>query len=379
MARSLICLSPGLFGFKTLGSYEYFCHVEAALRARFSDAGRDVRVVVVDVHPTASIRRRAQRLEAAIARHSDGAARIHLVGHSTGGLDARLVASPTVNLSGNHAQPTWRPRLASVTTMNTPHYGTPMASFFATVSGQRLLYALSALTVVALSLGAPPLALTSSLVAAFGRVDNLLGIELGLVDRFTESVVRLLDDAASVELRAFLKQLRDDQGAIIQLSPEAMDLFVAGIEDDPSIACHSVASYAPPPEARYFAKALLSPWAHLSAPIFAAMYRITALESRVYPCAAPAEACEPQLLSRLGYLPPEGASDGVVPLRSQVWGELLWAGLGDHLDVVGHFGGGGDSRLRHVDWLSSGSRFDASRFGDLIDAMAQAMLRAEAR
>ena len=49
--------------------------------------------------------------------------------------------------------------------MNTPHYGTPLASFFATVNGQRVLYALCAFTFIALSLGAPPLAAASVLVA----------------------------------------------------------------------------------------------------------------------------------------------------------------------------------------------------------------------
>jgi len=44
----------------------------------------------------------------------------------------------------------WISRLASITTMNTPHYGTPLATFFATVSGQRLLYAMSAVTVMAI-------------------------------------------------------------------------------------------------------------------------------------------------------------------------------------------------------------------------------------
>ena len=102
-----------------------------------------------------------------------------------------------------------------------------MASFFATVSGQRMLGALSALSVAALKLGGPPLALSSSLIAAFGRIDDLVGVQMKLVDRLTEDLVRLLDDASSADLRAFMHLLRDDQGAIIQLTPEAMDLFLS--------------------------------------------------------------------------------------------------------------------------------------------------------
>ena len=79
------------------------------------------------------------------------------MGHSTGGLDARLLASPAC-ISRSIGTLRWMPRLASVTTLNTPHFGTPLASFFATVSGQRMLYAISALTVIALTLGGPPLA-----------------------------------------------------------------------------------------------------------------------------------------------------------------------------------------------------------------------------
>ena len=75
------------------------------------------------------------------------------------------------------------------TTINTPHFGTPLASFFATVSGQRLLYALTALTVIGLKLGAPPLALTSSLVAAFGQLDSTFGLELRIMDGLTDRII----------------------------------------------------------------------------------------------------------------------------------------------------------------------------------------------
>ena len=159
-----------MFGFSTLGSYHSFCHVEAGLRRRYQAVGKGVQVHIIDVHPTASIRRRGRKLVQVIDETYDGHGAIHLVGHSTGGLDARLVASPTMNVSGALTTPRWAGAIRSVTTMNTPHFGTPLASFFATLSGQRLLYALSALTVAVLKLGRPPLALTSSLVAAFSGI-----------------------------------------------------------------------------------------------------------------------------------------------------------------------------------------------------------------
>jgi triacylglycerol lipase len=73
------------------------------------------------------------------------------------------------------------------------------------------------------------------------------------------------------------------------------------------------------------------------------------------------------------------ANDGVVPIRSQVWGKLVWAGHGDHLDVLGHFGGKAEaSPVPHVDWLCSGSDFDRARFDSLMDAIAHGLLAAKA-
>src|SRR5436190_7580012 len=98
-----IYLSPGMFGFGRLASYDYFGHFERAISERIVAAGGEVRIFVLDSSPTASIRRRAVRLAETIASTCDvpsaDGGPIHLVGHSTGGLDARLVAAPGVSLA----------------------------------------------------------------------------------------------------------------------------------------------------------------------------------------------------------------------------------------------------------------------------------------
>ncbi len=99
--KTRVYLSPGMFGFATLASLEYFEHFIRAIEERFRDRGRIVEIHVCEVHPTASILRRAAKLARLVdesAGDDDGP--IHIVGHSTGGLDARLVASPTARLPG---------------------------------------------------------------------------------------------------------------------------------------------------------------------------------------------------------------------------------------------------------------------------------------
>ena len=367
-----VYLSPGLFGFNQIGAYAYFKHLEHGLAMRFSDAGREARIHLVEASPTASIRRRAITLVSEIARTEQSDDSLHLIGHSTGGLDARLVACKTTSL-GDHRLETLRPRIRSVTTMNTPHFGTPLASFFATVSGQRLLYALSALTVTALKFGAPPLAITSSLIAAFGRIDRMFGLEIQLIDKITESIMKALDDASSRDLRSYLGGLRDDQGGIIQLSPESMELFCLSVADNQDVHYQSTASFAPAPGVRHWARSLASPWTSPSATIFTTLYQLAAMQHRMYPCEPPSTKWNRILIDRLGQVPPPLANDGIVPFRSQLWGKLIWAGQGDHLDVVGHFAGMRRSD-EHVDWLCSGAGFDARRFDALLDAIALGIL-----
>jgi triacylglycerol lipase len=384
--------SPGMFGFGRLASYDYFVHLDRAISERLRARGEQVQTHVLQVSPTASIRRRAAKLAELVAatcdRDGPGGGPIHLIGHSTGGLDARLVASPSASVGAPPGSLEWRSRLASITTINAPHFGTPLASFFTTVSGARVLRALSALTVLGLSLGSPPLAAVGALVAAFSRVDRALGLELAVLDRATDAFLRMLDDARSSDVRRYVDAIQKDQGAMVQLMPEAMDLFAAGIEDRPGILCQSVASMAPPPGPRMFLPAFLRPWNVLSAAIFAALYRIAARYDPRYPCVAPdmSEADEQMLTRAFGRTPGVRENDGVVPLRSQLWGKLVWVGYADHLDVIGHFRdakpdprspgtrGRRDGAPPHVDWLYSASAFDRAGFASMVDAIVPGLV-----
>jgi hypothetical protein len=386
--RHHVYFSPGMFGFGRLGSYNYFAHVERELTARFAAAGHELVPHVIEDLPTASIRRRATRLAEIVARTS-GTEPVHLLGHSTGGLDARLVASPATRGIPPELL-AWIPRLRSVTTMNTPNHGTPLASFFATSNGQRVLAALSMLTVAGLSLGAQPLAAASVLLGFLRGADRVFPLKLALLDRSVESVVGLVDDARSPEVRTFLAAIRDDQGSMLQLSPEAMDLVVAGFADRPGVVYQSTASMAPSPQPRRWLDTLGHPWRTVSLALFFGLHRVTAAFDERYPCAmmrGPApwagDATEAMLARAFATSPPLEANDGVVPIRSQLWGTLLWAGLGDHLDVLGHFNDDRDPddvapELRHRDWLTSGSRFGRAELASLMDAIAGGLLNASA-
>jgi triacylglycerol lipase len=112
-----IVLAHGLFGFSRIGMgpltlTTYFRGIPDVLRA----AGN--RVLVTRVHPTAGIEFRSRRLGDRI-NHVFPDEPVHLIGHSLGGLDARLLVE----------NPHWRRRILSITTVGTPHLGTYLADF----------------------------------------------------------------------------------------------------------------------------------------------------------------------------------------------------------------------------------------------------------
>jgi hypothetical protein len=209
------------------------------------------------------------------------------------------------------------------------------------------------------------------------------GLPLRIVDRSVTSVVGLVDDARSPEVRTFLAAIGDDQGSMIQLSPEAMDLVASSFANRPEVTYQSTVSMAPPPHPRRWLDTVGHPWRALSMSLFYALHRLTANVPERYPCAAMREdspwtdeVTEAHLTAALGASASVADNDGIVPVRSQVWGNVVWAGIGDHLDVLGHYldRRRGEPELPHRDWLTSGSGFGDREFAALIDAIAGGML-----
>jgi len=366
---------PGMFGFGHLAGYDYFKHVRAGLEQRFAAAGVNAVFEDVPAPPTSSLRYRSRILAATVAKSAgstDGP--IHLIGHSTGGLDVRLVLSPAVNLGVTREQLAWRQRVVSAVTINTPHYGTPLATYFATVSGTRVLYVLSLLTVVSLTIGEPSLAIFSRLVAGVGGIDSLFGGDMKLFSRVTDSVLRFVDREGRGEIADFLSKVRIDQGAIIQIMPEAMDLFNAATELDPRVRFGCIVSAAAPPRAMRFAKRIWSPYAAFTAAIYSTLYQFASQESEVYPYARPTPREAGFLRTGIDHEVSGGSNDGIIPTLSMLWGELLWAGEADHLDILGHFHDD-QKPTEHIDWVTSGSRFTRQRFGAVLDEITKFSLR----
>ncbi len=369
---------PGMFGFGNLAGYDYFKHVRAGLERRFATAGVQAVFEDVPAPPTSSLRYRSRILAATVAKSAEAQpGPIHLIGHSTGGLDVRLVLSPSVNLGVPPEQLAWRERVVSAVSINTPHYGTPLATYFATVSGTRVLYVLSLLTVVSLTIGEPSLAIFSRLVAGVGGIDSLFGGDMRMFSRVTDSVLRFVDREGRGEIADFLSKVRIDQGAIIQIMPEAMDLFNAATGVSPNVRFGCVVTAAPPPRAMRFARRIWSPYAAFTAAIYSTLYQFASQESAVYPYAR-ASSREAELLHVGMDHEVNGASnDGIVPTLSMLWGELLWAGEADHLDILGHFHDDQKPKV-HLDWVTSGSRFTRQRFGAMLDEIVKFALRTDA-
>ena len=89
--RQHVLLVPGFFGFANLGDFAYFAHVRDYFATHMRRRGIAGDVRVVQTYPTASLPRRATRVLETMAELSDGSDDVvHVIGHSSGGLDVRL-------------------------------------------------------------------------------------------------------------------------------------------------------------------------------------------------------------------------------------------------------------------------------------------------
>jgi len=356
--RHHIYLVPGFFGFTNLGELGYFQHVLEFLRAH---ATADVHVV--RTHPTASLPQRAVRVVETVAATMGRDGPVHLIGHSSGGLDARLAVSPGASLPSRQNVERVARRVTTVITVATPHHGTPLASFFASLLGQRLLRLLSLWTVYVLRFGRLPISVVVKLGALFARLDDHVGLNSVLLDQLFGQLLADFSPTRRGAVETFFTEVSKDQALLPQLTPEGMDVFNATVRDRPGVRYASVVTRARPPGVRSTLAAGLDPSAQATHALYQALYRLASRSSRGHaPALAPAQVR--RLRNAYGTLPGAGANDGIVPTRSQPWGGVIHAAQADHLDVIGHFHDRADPP-RHTDWLTTGSGFDAERFAAL--------------
>lgn len=228
----VVFLVPGFLGFERAGNFSQFGdRVCSVLRAHLEGRlGRQVPVVALGSLPTTSFADRQRSLLDALERQLQGlggAERIHLLGHSVGGIDAHLLgcARPLGGADWRQLDPHGlRSKLRTVVSLATPHHGTSLAA----------------------APGAGSL--------TFGALVNDPGgaLEMGrLVRKLLASALRdvgaggrrgLLREGRKV--RHFMAELLRWQGFFYALTPEAMGALYARAEPLPIVARRSFVTMA---------------------------------------------------------------------------------------------------------------------------------------
>lgn len=122
-----IVLAHGILGFKNFGSVYYFNGVKEHIESKYQ-----AKVLITEVSPTGSIAERGEELKNQILNGLGKNGQpptlnpdeeTHIIAHSMGGLDSRYILSP--RNGGNIAE-----LITSLTTIGTPHRGSPIANCF---------------------------------------------------------------------------------------------------------------------------------------------------------------------------------------------------------------------------------------------------------
>ncbi|MCX4243431.1 esterase/lipase family protein [Paraliomyxa miuraensis] len=357
-----LILVPGFLGFQRLHTLPYFADVEALLERPFRESGHAVTVRAIRTLPTSSLADRAARLAEVVAEvvaEGPKGAEVHLIGHSTGGLDCRLFLSPGASFPTQVDVAATAEHVRSVVTVATPHHGAPLATLFTGVHGHRLMSVVSAAITRLLRGGRR----SASAMVELGKVvlllDRLAGVDeahRGPLREQLRVVPRLDDDPGLARL---LDDIGDDTSLLEHLTPTSLALLNTTTHDRPGVRYASVVAMAPRPRLRRLARLGLDPLARLTYALYLASHRLAGLAaSQRLPALTPEQ--ERVLRQRLGVLPDRSDNDGIVPTCSQVWGTVIDAVSADHFDLMGYYGG---RRERpRLDMLACGADFGPQEF-----------------
>jgi triacylglycerol lipase len=373
-----VLLVPGFFGFGSFGrpggpQIVYFDRVMKALvAARPELRGR---IHVHEPPPTGSLEARVRSLQDALLQllggallrgeSSRGRPRIHVIGHSTGGLDARLLLNPRYHFRGEDS--VMRARLlahvGTVVTLSSPHHGTPIARSLVSGLYHLLLEGMSLATILADAgqlrrrLGLPGLSFLVSLFEAVAPRPRVNAAAIGLLADMDEETAR--------QIARFRGMVVSDTRLLHDLVPERMAQLNARIGDADRGRLVEIVTVAPPPTLRSGLDALDRRAAYALCYAGAASH---AFRPDRFPD-GPWIAARPPGTERAAVEGAPRANDGIVPASSQTLaGSAARLVLADHLDVVGHFEWRWNTTL-----LKSGAGFGRREFMELWRFVAEVL------
>jgi hypothetical protein len=375
MTQRFVFLVPGFFGFDSVGAMSYFADVERSLDGALRRRGVDARIVRCRTQPTASIPRRADVLRRQVIESGGlGASELHFVGHSTGGLDVRMLLTPGVKIARGNSEERIARLTKTAISVATPHHGTPLANHFSTIQGQTLLLVLSALATSGQGRGA--ILAAAKAIALVARLDDWLGRAEGPLDRIAEGLLRKVRFDRHDPAWTYLGEIESDQGAVLQLTPEGIDLFDAAVADGPGINYGCVVAGVPRPREEFKLTDLVNPEYVVLRSLFRLLHALTSRPHPRYPYPKPTKAVQRLLDRGLGFEATPQISDGIVPTLSQLHGPVVHVARADHLDLVGHYTLAGGAT---ANWLPSGAGFTPEAFDATWEAIAAAIAKGSRR
>jgi hypothetical protein len=373
----VVLLIPGFFGYGAFGPadkpfLEYFAGVKEALQRKLP---ADYAILVHEPPPTGSLDERVASLHEALRKlrhgerlpHSDAgvtAASVHLVGHSTGGLDARLLANPKFHWVGG---PRGSERsevirsIGKIVTISAPLKGTPLVRHVrplrdAVLDGVQILTLLGifrnseidSLVLQWLTAG------TGSLWRSpvFGALPFEI-VSQAARRAVPSDVPNRNGDEVAAQVKRFLEKIQEDRQLFEDLSVDNMARLNAEIAGGDSTSIISYVTVSPKPS-------LIDIGLD---PLGRAVYQILYLATARDPLPGPPPAGRPLGAAKdvIGLVSEEVSCDGVVPARSQTLdGSPARIVLADHLDVVGSFQGG-----TGADVMRSHADFNKTSFAEL--------------
>jgi triacylglycerol esterase/lipase EstA (alpha/beta hydrolase family) len=366
-----VYLVPGFFGFANLGEMRYFEHVKEALERSFARFGEDVQVHRVDTLPTGSISRRSQRLLEVLQQTAGDDGPIHLVGHSTGALDARMLLDPERDQDALLLA-----RVKTVVSVAGAHRGTPLASAFRTAFGKQLLQLLALMTIRTLKMGPLPVTAVRAVAAVLGAVDSAVGAKPDFIDELTEQLLSDFTADRRIALHQLFEDVFRDQALLDELTPELAQHFDVQTHDRQGVRYACVVTEARRPSVRSTVETGFSPYAQASHAVYHALYHLTGRSKDDVETPTEALFASEAIVAALGDMPEPRDNDGIVPTLSQFHGRVLRVVKADHHDVIGHFDDQ-STTPPHIDWLLTGTGFTRAQFDALWTDVAAFVLESQ--